>query len=263
MRSENRPQTDARAQESLLVVHRIGKCKGPVARPFHYPICEQQPEQRSVLLASVGPTRNPKGRHSGGRQEDLTISYVSKVLVLTYVRGCVGSDELTRRDFSVRSASLKPVRGGLAESPNGPVAGLSPEICGECGLTSCKARSTAHSANAQGWSVSRPESAAPNLVTVEQLKPQAYLLRLIVPQRNDDSKPTTKRGVHTLVRRDGNVGANRFWASTFGCSVFLPRCADSRRRLKVSIAISANSLIRDGLFFGKADLAGCGFVSGT
>jgi hypothetical protein len=47
-------------------------------------------------------------------------------------------------------------RGGLTESRNGPVAGLSPEIVERAVLTFCKVRSMPRSLSVQGWSVSRP-----------------------------------------------------------------------------------------------------------
>jgi hypothetical protein len=123
-------------------------------------------------------------------------------------------------------------RSRLTESRNGPLTRLSPEIV-ECAvLTFCEIRSTTRRLSAQEWSVSRPESATPNLVIVQQLEPLACPFHLIVLEREGDSKPTSQSRVPGPVRHDGE-----------------------------SSAISANS--RNGLRFGEVDLAGFDFVSGT
>jgi hypothetical protein len=69
---------------------------------------------------------------------------------------------------------ISPPRGrskrtALSKSPNGPVAGLSPE-CGELGLTVCKSRSTASNLRTQGWSDSRPNSAT-HILQFRSIKP--------------------------------------------------------------------------------------------
>ena len=142
------------------VLHRVGSLPSPPRQDVHLHrlLCASQ--SRSAVLRLLG-------RH-----------WNTTVVRSTYIPfGCsdfsrsvcntpLTRDSSRRNMFPTRAGSKRPA---LSKSPNGPVAGLSPENV-EVGLTVCKSRSTVRNLRAKGWSVSRPHSAI-HIFQLRSMKP--------------------------------------------------------------------------------------------
>jgi len=151
--------SNSSTSRSILIVAELSSCFGVFHRLGSLPGPRRQDVQVGRLLCAGQSRSGELGLLNSNCRAAAARSIHKAFSCKDFSRG-VRSTSLTRRrsgrKMCPRSGTSK--RSPLRKSPNGPVGGLSPEICGERGLTECAARSTASNLRAKGWSVSRPQS---------------------------------------------------------------------------------------------------------